>query len=203
LISQVVVDAQDEAFAHPTKPIGPFYDAQRAAAMRASGFTVIEDAGRGYRRVVPSPRPLEVIDAPLLAQLIAQGAIVIAAGGGGVPVIREGRLLRGVEAVVDKDRSAALLADVIAARLLLILTGAAAVFLDYGCTTARPIRHARPAQMLDWLARGHFPPGSMGPKVEAAAHFVAGGRGRRAVICDPASLTAALAGQAGTTIEEP
>ena len=192
LITQVVVDASDPAFGRPSKP--------RAEALRAAGFAVVEDSGRGYRRVVASPEPVELVDAGVIARLLELGAVVIAAGGGGIPVVREGVRLRGVDAVIDKDRASALLAQALGASSLVILTGVPQAYLFYGTPAQRGIDRATPARALAWLGEGHFAPGSMGPKIEAAARFAA--QGGRALICDPASLPAALEGRAGTWIEE-
>lgn len=200
LLTQVRVDPDDPAFSRPDKPIGPFYDAAEAEALRDEGFVLKEDAGRGHRRVVPSPDPREIIDVELVAPLLALGAIVVAAGGGGIPVTRtpDGRL-HGLDAVIDKDLTAALLADAIGAELLVILTGVDGAYLDFGRPTAARLARATPAEVRAHAARGHFAPGSMGPKMEAAARF-ASVAGRRAVICDPPSLDEALEGRAGTTV---
>ncbi|MDD9969175.1 MAG: carbamate kinase [Myxococcales bacterium] len=199
LLTQVRVDADDPAFEQPDKPIGPVYGAARAQELRARGFAMAEDAGRGLRRVVPSPRPLEVIEAEVIDRLLSMGVIVIAAGGGGIPVVREGGALKGVDAVVDKDLTAALLADVIGAELLVILTGVPCAYLGFGSAQQVALGRVTPAQVRAYAGEGHFPAGSMGPKMEAAASF-AERPGRRAIICDPASLPAALAGRAGTLV---
>lgn len=199
VLTQVVVDADDPAFARPTKPIGPFYDAARARRLEAEGFAMVEDAGRGYRRVVPSPRPRAIVEAQVLDRLLADGVVVVAAGGGGIPVVEEQGVLRGVEAVVDKDLSSALLADRIGAKRLVVLTGVPCAYLDFGRPTQRALGAvtADDARML--LEEGHFAAGSMRPKVEAAVGF-ARVPGREAIICDPATLEAALAGEGGTRV---
>lgn len=203
LLTQVEVDPDDPAFARPDKPIGPFYDAAQAEALRVEGFAVREDAGRGFRRVVPSPEPKAIVDVELVSELLALGAVVVAAGGGGIPVTRApDGTLHGLDAVIDKDLTAALLADAIGAELLVILTGIDAAYLDHGTDRARRILRASPDEVRAFAAAGHFAPGSMGPKMEAAARF-ASRPGRRAVICDPASLSAALEGRAGTTVVLP
>jgi carbamate kinase len=200
LLTQVEVDPDDPAFARPDKPVGSFYGASQAEALRAKGFAVREDAGRGFRRVVPSPEPRTIIDVELVSGLLSMGAIVVAAGGGGIPVTRgaDGSL-HGLDAVIDKDLTAALLADAIGAELLVILTAVDAAYLDHGTPQERAIRRASPDEVRAHAAAGHFAPGSMGPKMEAAVRF-ASVAGRRAVICDPPALAAALDGHAGTTV---
>lgn len=199
LLTQVVVDKDDPAFADPTKPIGPFYDAQQAEHLIEQGFTIREDAGRGFRRVVPSPVPREIVEADVVGHLLDLGVLVIAAGGGGIPVVRDDGRLHGVDAVVDKDLTAALLGEGIAADLLVILTGVPCAYRHFGTSRQAPIGHVEVAEAEKLLAEGHFAPGSMGPKVTAALQF-AGQPGRTAIICDPPSLSAALAGKAGTRI---
>jgi carbamate kinase len=200
LLTQVEVAPSDPAFGRPDKPVGPFYEAAQAEALREKGFVLREDAGRGYRRVVPSPEPRAIVDVEVIEQLLSTGAIVIAAGGGGIPVTRrEDGTLHGLDAVIDKDLTAALLANEIHAELLVILTAIDAAYVDHQTPRARPIRRASPEQVRALAAEGHFAPGSMGPKMEAAARF-ASAPGRRCVICDPGSLADALEGRAGTTV---
>jgi carbamate kinase len=196
LLTQVVVDPHDPAFGAPAKPIGPVYD--EAAAKRLAGergWTVQAD-GRGWRRVVPSPEPMEIVELRTIATLVRLGVVVICAGGGGIPVVKDdSRSLHGVEAVIDKDLSAALLALELGADALVLLTDVDGIELDYGTPEARPLREATP----DELARLELPAGSMGPKAEAAARFVSGG-GRLAAITSLERATAALEGRAGTTV---
>ena len=200
LLTQVEVDAHDPAFQRPDKPIGPFYDAAQAEALRGEGFAIREDSGRGYRRVVPSPEPRAIVDVEVVERLVASGAIVIAAGGGGIPVVREaGGTLHGIDAVIDKDLTAALLGDALGAELLVILTGVDGAYEGFGRPHARRIERATPDEVRALAA--HFAPGSMGPKMEAAARF-ASRPDRRAIICDPPSLAAALEGRAGTTVAD-
>jgi carbamate kinase len=201
LITQVIVDPADPAFASPTKPIGPFLEEAEARSLEAQGLIMKEDSGRGWRRVVPSPRPLAVVEANVVEALLSVGVVVIAAGGGGIPVVRENDRLRGVEAVIDKDFTAALLADLVNAELLVILTGVPNAFVDYGKPTQRALHRATPAEVRRLLDEGQFPPGSMAPKMEAAAIFAESKRGRRSVVCDPSTLEGALAGVAGTIVE--
>lgn len=201
LITQVVVGRDDPAFRKPTKPVGRFYTKEEAAALaREQGWTVVEDAGRGWRRVVPSPAPLEIVELGAIRTLVDGGVIAIAVGGGGIPVVREGSALSGVEAVVDKDRSSALLANGLGADLFLITTGVERVALDYGKPTQREVERLTVAEARRHLAAGQFPAGSMGPKIEAACAFVEAGGGRKAIITSPERIEAALRGEAGTAI---
>lgn len=199
LLTQVVVDPEDPGFARPTKPIGPWYQGAQAEELRARGFALTEDPERGLRRVVASPEPRAVVEAALVETLLDAGAIVVAAGGGGVPVVEKEGRLHGVDAVVDKDLTAALLAEAIGAELLVILTGVPCAYLDWRKAAERPVGRVSVREAREHLAAGHFPPGSMGPKIEAAARF-ASKEGRRAVITDPPHLIAALAGEAGTIV---
>jgi carbamate kinase len=197
LLTRVLVDPDDPAFETPTKPVGPFYDAERARALALErGWTVAEDAGRGWRRVVPSPRPLAVLGADHVPLLLERGAVVVAAGGGGIPVTREGA---GVAGVIDKDRCSAELALAVGADLLVLCTGVPRVALDFGTRWERELAVITVADAERALAEGEFPPGSMGPKVEAAGRFVEGGRGR-AVITAPGRLQAAVDGDDGTWV---
>jgi carbamate kinase len=200
LLNQVLVDEHDPAFGAPTKFIGPVYDAARAAELRAAGFAVELDAARGYRRVVASPEPREIIEADVVQRLMEMSVIAIAAGGGGVPVVDRAGQLHGVEAVIDKDLTAALLGERIGADLLVILTDVPCAYTDFLTPKQAPIHRADPDTVRALAAAGHFAPGSMGPKLEAAARF-ATRPGCRAIICDAASLQQALAGNAGTIIE--
>ncbi len=200
LLTQVIVAESDPAFLNPSKPIGVFYTEEQAELLRRRGFAVREDAGRGYRRVVPSPRPKEVVELEVIRSLLSLGVIVVAAGGGGIPVVRSDSRLRGVEAVIDKDLTAALRADQLQAELLLILTDVPCVYRDFQSAAKQPIRHLTPEAARSLIADGQFAEGSMLPKVEAAAQF-ARQPGRRAIICNAASLEAALCGAAGTLIQ--
>ncbi len=201
VVTQVLVDRADPAFQHPTKPIGPFYDRELAERLAAEkGWAVSQDSDRGWRRVVPSPQPIEVIEAPAIRSLSAAGVIVIAAGGGGVPVVREpDGSLAGVEAVIDKDLAAERLAALVGADTLLLLTGVRRICLDYGTPTQRDLDVLPVSDALRHLADGQFPAGSMGPKVQAAIRFLEDG-GRQAIITSPEALGAALAGTDGTRI---
>jgi carbamate kinase len=201
VVTQTVVDRQDPAFLHPTKPIGRFYSEDEARRLVAErGWRMVEDAGRGWRRVVPSPRPVEIVERPVIQELARQGVVVVACGGGGIPVVREadGRLV-GVEAVIDKDRASALLAAALGVELLLISTAVDRVYLDYGRPTQRPVAVLTVGEARRYLAAGQFPAGSMGPKIEAAVQFLEAG-GRQVIITSPEHIPGALAGEAGTRI---
>lgn len=200
ILTQVVVDEEDPAFEHPTKPVGPAFDAGAAEQLRRAGFQVVEEPGRGWRKVVASPQPIEIADVEPIGWLLERGAVVIAAGGGGIPVTRsdDGRL-QGVPAVIDKDLASAVLARALDAQTLLILTGEPAVYQDYQKPDQRPLRTLTPATARKLAHEGHFPPGSMGPKVQAAVEFVEGG-GERAIITSVPRLQMALLGEDGTTI---
>jgi carbamate kinase len=201
VVTQVEVSADDPAFTAPDKPIGPFYPAGEAARLKTErGWHLLEDAGRGWRRVVPSPRPLTIIEQGVISYLLDGGIIVIAAGGGGVPVIRrpDGDLV-GVEAVIDKDRASAVLAREISADLLIFLTAVEYVYVDYRQPGQRPLKTLTSAEARKYLAAGHFAPGSMGPKIESALDFLSQG-GQRVLITQPENLAAALKGDTGTHI---
>jgi carbamate kinase len=201
LLTQTVVDPDDPNWNNPTKYVGQFYSREQAQNLMAEhGWRMREDAGRGWRRVVPSPAPLEIIELDAVRALLERGFIVIAAGGGGIPVIRDahGRL-HGVEAVVDKDLASALLASKLGIGTLVILTGVEKVALDYGRESQRSIDMMTRDEAWRLLADGHFPPGNMGPKIRAAAEF-ASSPARRVIITHPARLCDALDGKTGTVI---
>ena len=194
------VRPDDPAFAHPMKPIGPFYEEEEAEKLAASqGWTMRPDPHGGWRRVVPSPDPYSIVEAPVIRQLVADGVIVIASGGGGVPVIEEGPKLIGREGVVDKDLAASILARDVEASTLLVLTDVDRVQRWFGTDRAEPIETMTAAQARELLGAGELAAGSMGPKVEAAARFVEQG-GSRAAIGDLESAVAVLLGEAGTSI---
>lgn len=200
LLTQVLVAADDPAFEHPTKPVGPWFQADQAAALEKAGIALVYDEqGRG-RRVVASPQPREIIEIDVIRKMLDLGIVVIAAGGGGIPVVkREGRL-QGVEAVVDKDLATAMLAVGVDAGQMVLVTGVPGVYRDFGTDRAQLLASTHPAELEELAVQGHFPPGDMGPKVAAAIDYVRS-TGRRAVICQPADLVAAIAGQAGTVIQ--
>lgn len=200
VLSHVVVDRESSAFQAPSKPVGPFLDELRARAIEKDGAKVgVDPAGRGLRRLVPSPEPLEILEADVIRTLLRVGAVVVACGGGGIPVARDGTHLRAVEAVVDKDLTAALLADALDASLFLVVTDVPAVFTDFGSPKRAAVARVTAAKLRDLLAEGHFAPGTMAPKVEACVRFV-NAPGRRAVICDALSVERALKGEAGTQV---
>ncbi|HXF74063.1 MAG TPA: carbamate kinase [Actinomycetota bacterium] len=200
VVTHVEVDRDDPAFAAPSKPIGPFFDPPTARRLaRRRGWVVREDAGRGMRRVVPSPEPRAIVEADAIAELVDRGFTVIAAGGGGIPVVRRGRRLEGVDAVIDKDLAAERLASAIGADTLLLLTGVDHVALDFGTPRERPLGEVTADELRRHLDDGQFPAGSMGPKVLAAIRFVEGG-GRRAIITSTRRALAALAGTHGTRV---
>lgn len=200
LVTMVIVDPEDPAFQAPSKPVGRLYAEGETGELEAAGWTLKEDARGGYRRVVPSPTPVEIVGGPFLRRLLTQdGFIPIIAGGGGIPVMRGLDGLRGVEAVIDKDAVSGLLASEIGAELLVIITDVPCVFLDYGKETQRPLGSITAAEAKAHMERGHFPRGSMGPKVQAAIDFVRGG-GSRAIITNPEALESALNGKGGTSV---
>jgi carbamate kinase len=201
LVTQVVVDRDDQAFREPTKPVGPFYtEAQAKRLAQTKGYMVVNTGPKGWRRVVPSPDPQSIVDIEAVRALVRAGHIVVACGGGGVPVARgAGGQLYGVEAVIDKDLASERLATELGADELLILTDVEQVLLDYGKPSARPVERLTFAEGRKLMDEGQFPPGSMGPKIEACLRFVAHG-GRRACVANLARAVAALGGRAGTEI---
>jgi carbamate kinase len=201
VMTQVLVDPHDPAIEHPTKPVGPFYNKKRGKELERFGHAVIEDSGRGWRRVVPSPRPVEIIEVDIIRDLLLDGVIVIACGGGGIPVVKEQGALKGVDAVVDKDLASSLLAAKINAELLIFLTSVDKVALHFNTPEQVDLDRLTSAQARRYLAEGHFPPGSMGPKIQAAVEFLSTG-GRKAIVCKAESVVEALEGRAGTLIEQ-
>jgi carbamate kinase len=192
LITHVVVSAEDPAFASPAKPIGPFFGSAQASELATErGWDVADDAGRGFRRVVASPRPEAVVEAAAIKTLVNAGTVVVAGGGGGVPVVIEGTGLRGVEAVIDKDYVAGRLAASLRAQALVFVTDVAELMLDYGLPSQRGLSEIDVATAERHQLGGHFPPGSMGPKVQAATQFVRSG-GEVAVITTPELAAQAL-----------
>jgi carbamate kinase len=201
LVTEVEVDAADDALTHPTKPIGSFYSAAEADRLRrARGWEMVEDSHRGWRRVVPSPVPRAIVQLETIRRLVEAGVTVIACGGGGIPVTRaaDGRL-RGLEAVVDKDRASALLAEGLGVSRLVITTGVDGVYRDYLTERRVKLEDVTVADLRPLAAAGQFPAGSMGPKIEAAFHFLERG-GEEVVICHPQALGEAFHGRAGTRI---
>lgn len=199
VLTQTVVDGADPSFANPTKPIGPVFDASEAERLRAGGVVLTEVAGHGWRRVVASPDPKEVVEAATVHALAAQDAVVIAAGGGGIPVVRDGDQLRSVDAVIDKDLASACLAIALDAAILALVTDVPFAALRFGTPQQEDLRRIETAEARRHADAGEFPPGSMGPKVEAAVRF-AEATGRPAIITTPERLIAALGGTDGTRI---
>lgn len=200
-VTQVVVDPSDPAFENPTKPVGDFYTKEQAAQIeQEKGYTFVEDAGRGYRQVVPSPLPKRIVELNSIETLIENGALVIAAGGGGVPVVEEGGALTGVPAVIDKDRSSALLADNVDADQLIILTAVDYVYINYNQPDEQKLTELSQAQAQELIDAGQFPAGSMLPKIQACLSFVKGHPERKAIITSLAGLDQALEGKLGTVI---
>jgi len=200
VLTHTVVDPADPAFANPTKPIGPFYTASQAATKRKrNGWQTVEDSGRGYRRVVPSPKPLRIVESAQIRTLVDAGYVVIAVGGGGIPVVETTRGYEGVEAVIDKDRASALLASSLGVPLLVLSTGVEQVAWHFRQADQRLLSSITAAEAVQYLADGEFPRGSMGPKIEAAVDFLAHG-GKEVLITTPAALERAIAGQTGTRI---
>lgn len=206
VVTHVAVSLDDPAFAQPRKPIGPFFRAEQVAEMvETRGWTMAEDAGRGHRRVVPSPEPKAIVEARTIRALVDIGVVVIAAGGGGVPVVDTGNGYAGVDAVVDKDYAAQLLAHQLGAEALVLVTGVAHIALDFGTPQQRRITEIDVTQAERYLADGQFPEGSMGPKVRAGIRFLHGG-GRTVVVTTPEHAASALTtvpgldGRVGTRI---
>lgn len=200
VVTQVIVDKDDPAFKRPTKPIGPFYDFAEGERLRWDrGWELVEDSGRGYRRVVPSPRPIEIQEKRIIKNMLADGEIVIAVGGGGIPVVREkNRSLRGVEAVIDKDLATEKLAEAINADILMMLTNVEQVMLNYGDVDEVGITRMTVTEAENYTKEGHFGEGSMKPKVEAGVSFAkAGGK---TIITTLSKAVEALEGKAGTII---
>src|SRR5271165_130651 len=185
---------------HPSKPIGPFYSrAEAEEKKRLLGWHIVEDAARGWRRVVPSPKPIEILELDVIRSLVDRGVLVVSTGGGGIPVMRVNGRLQGVEAVIDKDRASALLAANLEVDLFAISTDTEYVFLNYKKPNQTPLTYVTAAQLEQHLRDGHFPPGNMGPKVESVLRFLRGG-GRDVVITSYEHLCEAVQGSAGTHV---
>ena len=204
VVTRVIVDKHDLAFQNPTKPIGPFYSKDEAAKLKEQkpDLVVKEDAGRGYRRVVPSPDPKIIAERTAIRALVDAGFIVVACGGGGIPVIEEETQTVGVEAVIDKDLAAQRLATLIGAHVVIMLTDVDAAYLNYGTPKQEKIREITSGKLRNYLKEGQFKEGSMAPKIEAAIRFVESG-GERAVVADLGSLVEALEGRVGTQVTVP
>lgn len=200
IVTQVLVSRRDPAWRNPTKPVGPFYSREEAERRRAAfGWTMVEDAQRGYRRVVPSPEPKEIMELAAIQAALANDVLVIACGGGGIPVVFKRERLVGIDAVIDKDRASSLLAWELEAELFLISTGVDQVALNYRTPQERALGSLTTAEARRYLREGQFPAGSMGPKIEAALAYLERG-GRLAIITSPERIPEALQGMAGTRI---
>lgn len=205
LITQVLVDSNDSAFQNPTKPIGMFYTKEEADVIAdEKGYVMVEDSGRGYRRVVPSPKPIDIIEKNIIKQLVDNDNIVIAVGGGGIPVVKNNKieLLEGTDAVIDKDRSSALLAKQIEADMLLILTAVDKVCLNYNTTNQKELDKITLEEAYKYIEEGQFAKGSMLPKIEACLDFIKNTTNTKAIITSLDKASLALLGKTGTVIEK-
>lgn len=202
IITQVVVDKEDEAFKNPTKPIGPFYSEEESKALiEDKGYDMVEDSGRGYRRVVASPIPKKIVEIETIKTLINNGDVVITVGGGGIPVIEEGKELKGVAAVIDKDLASEQLAEDINADILIMLTAVERVAINFGTPNQRNLDKVTVEEMKEFAKEGHFAPGSMLPKVLAGIRFVESKKGRKTIITSLDKVNESLKGLSGTIIE--
>jgi carbamate kinase len=201
VIARVIVDKHDSAFKNPTKPIGPFYSREEAGRLHEQkpDLTIKEDAGRGYRRVVPSPEPKIIAERLAIKTLVDTGFVVVACGGGGIPIIEEGNRAIGIEAVIDKDLAGERLATLIGAHIYVILTDVEGAYINYGTPRQEIITEITSGRLRNYLREGQFKEGSMAPKVEAAIRFVESG-GERAIIAGLSSLIEALDGKTGTHV---
>ncbi len=201
VVTQVLVDENDPAFTHPTKPVGAFYDKETAERIaKEKGYTMVEDAGRGYRQVVPSPKPIDVIEKGAVEALIKDGYIVVTVGGGGIPVVRRDGLLYGTPAVIDKDFASEKLAELIDADLLIILTAVEKVAINYNKPDVKWLSEMTVEDALKYASEGQFAPGSMLPKVQACVQFAKSKSGRKALITSLDKALQALNGQTGTVV---
>jgi carbamate kinase len=201
LVTQVVVDKNDPAFLNPGKPVGEFFDDVQLANIRREypEWSLVEDAGRGYRRVVPSPSPVEIVEKPIIESLLSEGYHVVAAGGGGIPVVRNGKFLEGVDAVIDKDFVSSLLAGQVGAELLIISTAVEQVALNFGKANQKLIGSMTVSEAEKYIEQKHFAPGSMLPKIEAAVEFIKNG-GKEVIITAPEYIKEAVLNNKGTHI---
>ncbi|MBP2638529.1 MAG: arcC1 2 [Firmicutes bacterium] len=202
LVTQVVVDASDPAFTRPTKPIGSFFSQEQAEKIQKNNpdWVMVSDSGRGYRRVVASPQPQEIVEKDVISKLVREGYCMIAVGGGGIPVIRqEDGSFKGVDAVIDKDFASSLLAVQVQADELIISTGVPKVYLNYGNPDEQALDKVTLAELKEYVKQNHFAPGSMLPKIQAVISFLENG-GSKAIITNPESLEEAIAGKTGTHV---
>lgn len=201
VVTQTAVDRKSAGFRIPSKPVGPYYSKDQAEKIaKAEGFVFKEDAGRGYRRVVPSPRPLRIVEMETIRKLVSSGTLVIASGGGGIPVVEVRGILSGVDAVIDKDRAAALLATELKASMLIILTAVENVCINFGKPDETKLDALDIKQAETYMDEGHFVPGSMGPKIEAAVDFLKANKTGKVIITHAHSLPLAFKGKSGTVI---
>ncbi|WP_422485742.1 carbamate kinase [Gudongella sp. DL1XJH-153] len=201
IVTQVIVDEHDDAFNNPSKPIGGFYSEDEAKTLqKQKGYTMIEDSGRGYRRVVPSPKPVDIVEIEIIKDMVDKGHVVIAVGGGGIPTLREDGNLRGVAAVIDKDLASEKLAEMLDCDILFILTAVETIALDFGKPTQRELKTMTVEEANKYIEEGHFAPGSMLPKVMAAVDFVKSNSRREAIITSLEKAKAAIHGETGTRI---
>ena len=202
VVTQVVVDEKDPAFQNPTKPIGAFYSKEEADKIAAEkGYTMVEDAGRGYRRVVASPKPVDVVEKDIVSTLVNAGNVVITVGGGGIPVVKENGLVKGVPAVIDKDFASEKIAELLDADYLVILTAVEKAAINWGKPNQEELGKTSVEDMKRYMGEGHFAPGSMLPKVDAAVKFAESKKGRRALITSLEKAADGLKGLTGTLIE--
>jgi len=202
MLTQVIVDENDPAFKNPTKPVGGYYDEAAAKKlMESTGNKYVEDSGRGWRRVVPSPKPVDIYEKTSLKILIDEGQVVVACGGGGIPVVSRGKRYMGVDAVVDKDFAAAKMAELIKADIFIILTAVDKICINFNKPEQQALTNITVADAKKYAGEGHFAPGSMLPKVQAACMFAESGEGRKAVIASLEKASLALAGESGTAIK--
>lgn len=200
VVTQIIVDKNDDAFKNPTKPVGPFYNKEKAEEiMKSKGLTFVEDSGRGYRRVVPSPMPKKIVEKEAIEALLNTDSLVITAGGGGIPVVEEYGMLNGTEAVIDKDFASALLAAEIKAEYFFILTGVEQVAINFGKPNQQNLSELSVKDALAYMEEGQFPKGSMGPKIKAAIYFLERG-GKNVIITSIDKLQQALEGKTGTRL---
>jgi carbamate kinase len=201
VVTQVVVDEADEAFENPMKPVGLFYsheEAERLATER--GYRMIEDSGRGYRRVVASPKPVDVVEKDVVRSLVKDGHVVITVGGGGIPVVKRGQAYESVQAVIDKDFATCKMAEILDADYFFVLTAVDRVSIHYGTPDQVDLESMSTAQARQYIGENHFAPGSMLPKIEAAIAFAESKPGRKAVIASLENAKAALSGESGTVV---
>jgi len=197
VITQVIVDENDNAFKNPTKPVGPVYSQEEAEKLKKN--YVMGRVENGWRILVPSPKPISIVESEIIKRMMEENIVVIAAGGGGIPVIKKGEMLQGVDAVIDKDLASQKLANEIGADILLILTDVEHVCINYGRKDEKILREVGVEEMEKYMEEGHFPPGSMGPKVEAAINFIKNG-GRKTIITSIEKAWEAMEGRGGTHI---